>query len=437
MPMPARRAVVVSFDRFHVGYLGCYGNDWIETPNLDRLASRAVVFDQYFCDNLDPGAANHAWWTGRAQFPLAAEAQRACATFVEQFEAARVHTWLMAESDGREEVQVAPPFENVATVRGSDGLDLPETETPFARLVENACGWLQGSRGTQTSELLWIKSRGVPVPWLPPRGFADLYLDEFGLTGDSQEADEGEQAGGEEAEPTERGAEATPRESDEEAAEIDESLEWRYAAPMYAAYVTLLDRWFGKLLAALEQSPTWRDALLIVCAGEGQSLGEHLPAGTEGSPLRAECVHVPLWVRVPGSDQGGTRHSALVQTSDLASTLLEWFGIGGQAPQSAAESNLLTGRSLLPLVRNETESVRDALLLGCDRREWGIRTADFFYVEEGDAANPSTAAPALLFEKPHDRWDQSDVLSQYPQVAEDLRERLLGTIGVKPASGPA
>ena len=30
----------------------------------------------------------------------------------------------------------------------------------------------------------------------------------------------------------------------------------------------------------------------------------------------------------------------------------------------------------------------------------------------------------MLFEKPHDRWDQFDVLSQFPQVSDDLRDTL-------------
>jgi len=32
----------------HLGYLGFYGNPWVATPNLDRLASQAVVFDRHF-----------------------------------------------------------------------------------------------------------------------------------------------------------------------------------------------------------------------------------------------------------------------------------------------------------------------------------------------------------------------------------------------------
>ena len=130
-----RRAVVVSFDHLHPGFLGCCGNDWIESPNFDRLAAEAVVFDQHFCENLDPAAANHAWWTGEYQFPLTEERQHRSPPFVEILHARGVRSCLVVESDGRDETAVAPPFGQIITVRGADGFEMPEKETPFASAV--------------------------------------------------------------------------------------------------------------------------------------------------------------------------------------------------------------------------------------------------------------------------------------------------------------
>jgi hypothetical protein len=84
----------------------------------------------------------------------------------------------------------------------------------------------------------------------------------------------------------------------------------------------------------------------------------------------------------------------------------------------------VTGRSLLPLIGNQEIVLRESLVIGHGRAEWGIRTPEFFYVEPGDGNPRPDDTQALLFEKPHDRWDQSDVLSQYPQVAEELRTAL-------------
>src|SRR5262245_60985566 len=124
----ARRAVVVTFDRLHSGFLGCYGNDWIETPNLDRLATEAVVFDQHFCENLDPAAVNHAWWTGAIQFPLDEFHQRQSPSLIDVLHSRGVRTSLIVESDGKNDTTIAPPFGELLTVVGYDGFDVPESE---------------------------------------------------------------------------------------------------------------------------------------------------------------------------------------------------------------------------------------------------------------------------------------------------------------------
>ena len=44
--------IVIACNGLHLGFLGPYGNGWIETPNLDRLAAEGVVFDHHFPENL-------------------------------------------------------------------------------------------------------------------------------------------------------------------------------------------------------------------------------------------------------------------------------------------------------------------------------------------------------------------------------------------------
>jgi arylsulfatase A-like enzyme len=333
------------------------------------------------------------------------------------------------ESDGRDGSLVAPAFDAVLTVRGGDGFDVAESDTPFASVVGRAGDWLRELAGDDRPTLLWIKSRGVPTPWVPPQDFAELYLPEFGLTDEAPAADLDDDEEIEAALPA-------PAEEDGSPGEPDGSLDWRYAAAMYAAYVTLVDRWLGVLLATLKETPGWDDALLIVTAAAGQELGEHGPLGEEALLLRSESAQAPLWVCVPGSDQRATRRQALVQTVDLPPTLLEWFcgrAAGGNSDGPAAAS--LAGRSLLPLVRNEPDVPRPFAVLGTGRAEWGIRTPTFFYVEPGDQNPEPAPPPPRLFEKPHDRWDQSDVLPQYPQVAEELQDLLRGQVEALTQSG--
>src|SRR6266446_6118199 len=54
------RILIIEASALHLGFLGCYGNDWVATPNLDRLAADSVVFDQHYADCPEPAPARPA-----------------------------------------------------------------------------------------------------------------------------------------------------------------------------------------------------------------------------------------------------------------------------------------------------------------------------------------------------------------------------------------
>ena len=68
--------VVVVCNSLHLGFIGAYGNAWIETPNLDRLASEGIVFDHHFPENLTTLPTRRSWWTGRYGFADESKAGR-------------------------------------------------------------------------------------------------------------------------------------------------------------------------------------------------------------------------------------------------------------------------------------------------------------------------------------------------------------------------
>ena len=61
--------IVVVCNGLHLGFLGAYGNSWIETPHLDRLAAEGVVFDHHYPENVTTIPTRRSWWTGRYGFP--------------------------------------------------------------------------------------------------------------------------------------------------------------------------------------------------------------------------------------------------------------------------------------------------------------------------------------------------------------------------------
>lgn len=422
-----RRALVLTLDRIHPGYLGCYGNDWIETPNFDRLATQSVVFDRHFVNELRIDAAPEAWSLDAHRTEDLREVRPNGRTVPAILAEAGVKTWLFTESDGQDAPVVAPPFDEVCAFRGTDSLDAEEDEPPFAQMVQALTHQLSEISDGSAPTLIWLKSRGVPAPWLPPREFADLYLDEFGLAADTDTDDADDDS--DEAAPVDELSAAAPAAAKDSSAVI----ELKYARALYAAYVTWLDRWVGKLLRALEASPAWNDSLIIVTAIRGQSLGERGALNEQAAPLRAELVHTPLFIRLPDRQHDATRRPALVQTMDLGPTLLDWFGVA--LPEATSEnSGATTGRSLLPLVRNEQESVRESLFIRTPA-ELGVHTRTSLYVQQRSAGQQSgqgtsfDIGEAVLFEKPGDRWDMADVASQDPGECERLRGLLEAHFG--------
>ena len=55
------KVIVFALNGCPAGWLGAYGNDWVGTPHLDRLAAEAVTFDRHISDRPEPTAARAAW----------------------------------------------------------------------------------------------------------------------------------------------------------------------------------------------------------------------------------------------------------------------------------------------------------------------------------------------------------------------------------------
>ncbi|MFJ7191214.1 sulfatase-like hydrolase/transferase [Streptomyces bacillaris] len=95
----------------------------------------------------------------------------------------------------------------------------------------------------------------------------------------------------------------------------------------YAALLSMCDHSLGRVLDAMDELGLWDDTLLVVCTDHGYLLGEKGWWAKVVTPWYNELVHTPLFVHDPRRpDRAGTRDTALVQTVDLAPTLLDFFG---------------------------------------------------------------------------------------------------------------
>ena len=94
----------------------------------------------------------------------------------------------------------------------------------------------------------------------------------------------------------------------------------------YKASLEFCDRSLGRVLDAMDTHDMWADTMLIVNTDHGFFLGEHGWWSKGFTPNYQELVHVPLLIWDPRSGRRNTRCASLVQTIDLAPTLLEYFG---------------------------------------------------------------------------------------------------------------
>jgi hypothetical protein len=89
----------------------------------------------------------------------------------------------------------------------------------------------------------------------------------------------------------------------------------------------MCDAHLGKFLDLMDELDLWQDTLLIVNTDHGFLLGEHGWWAKCVQPFYNQVAHTPLFIWDPRSGYRGERRASLVQTIDLAPTLLEFFGV--------------------------------------------------------------------------------------------------------------
>src|SRR5262249_14920338 len=110
----------------------------------------------------------------------------------------------------------------------------------------------------------------------------------------------------------------------------------------------------GQILKALEEAKRLDDTLVVFTSDHGYFYGEH-GLSVERRLAYEEAIRIPFLVRYPRRVKPGTVHDAFVLSVDLAPTVLEL----AKAPVPKD----VHGRSLVPLLRGETEGWRRSFLI--------------------------------------------------------------------------
>ncbi len=121
----------------------------------------------------------------------------------------------------------------------------------------------------------------------------------------------------------------------------------RFLRPDRAPYdgeVMYSDEIVGNLFAGLRKLDLYDSSLIVLLSDHGEALGDH-GEPDHGVFLYREVMHVPLIIKLPGSQNGGSRIQVPVQLIDVAPTIFEWAGL---PPNSQ-----LPGKSLIPALRGQ------------------------------------------------------------------------------------
>ncbi|HKD10940.1 MAG TPA: sulfatase-like hydrolase/transferase, partial [Thermoanaerobaculia bacterium] len=90
----------------------------------------------------------------------------------------------------------------------------------------------------------------------------------------------------------------------------------------YDRTIRQADDQFARLAEALRAKGWWRGALVLYTSDHGEEFYEHGGLG-HGSSLYEEQIRVPLLVKLPGNEEGGTRRSDPVTLADVTPTIAE------------------------------------------------------------------------------------------------------------------
>ncbi len=115
----------------------------------------------------------------------------------------------------------------------------------------------------------------------------------------------------------------------------------------YYAMVELIDKQFGRMVAALEETGQLENTLVIFMSDHGEMLGDH-GLFLKGPHFYDEAVRVPLIFSWKDRFAAGLRADCLMELIDIAPTLLEAAGI--EVP------DYIQGRSLMPILLAQADA---------------------------------------------------------------------------------
>jgi arylsulfatase A-like enzyme len=181
----------------------------------------------------------------------------------------------------------------------------------------------------------------------------------------------------------------------------------------------------GIFLERIKDLGMLENTLIIYTTDHGEPFGEHGIIRKARPWPYEELSHIPFILGHPKEIGKGKRIDAFIETCDVMPTILDFLGIEGPAA--------MQGQSLLPLVSEEIEQLRDYGYSGYYSRSWSIRNKEWSYIlwlpespapREGTpwtlGGTFKTPRKPELYDRENDPLEQHNLVDEYPDVADEL-----------------
>lgn len=139
----------------------------------------------------------------------------------------------------------------------------------------------------------------------------------------------------------------------------------------YAALLSMCDYYLGTVLDMMDKYDMWKDTMLIVNTDHGYLLGEHGWWAKSMMPMYNEIANTPFFIWDPRHGIKGERRRSVVQTIDIAPTLLEFFDV--DVPEE------MEGKPLKDVILSDTP-IRETAMFGSHGGYINITDGEYLYM---------------------------------------------------------
>ncbi len=397
--------LLIAIDSLLATHMSCYGYRFQTTPQIDRFARSATLFEDTFSAHIPTTPAYASMLTGRDCFGTGIVGLR-------------------------HQGDIAPGVPTLAEMLGDHGYTsscVGFTGNPSARGFDNyvdyPSSWgnwddrplrkAESLNAVTVPELERLEATGKPwfamlrhmdphAPYLPPAPYDRMFYH------------------GNEFDPSNKSMEPVFA----FAPFKDFFLSWMppgvtdkdYIIAQYDGAIAYLDSCLQVLFHQLESMGIAENTIVALNGDHGETLYDH-ECWFDHHSIHDVVLKVPLIIRYPGRVPAGARIAGFNQQKDLAPTLLELAGLETDTP--------FDGTSLMELVRGERDSLESEFYITeCTwMRKHGWRTPHWKLIE---ALEPDFhfKPPVELYNLVEDPDENHNLADSEPGMVDMLRERM-------------